>query len=132
MTTTVGFGTAEMAPVVAAVRRSWEVHGEVTSAPAWAELASELGLTSSDEVIKSVVVIPRLRTVECVLDAQAKIQGAAADFTALVNAGWKVDALLPVSALGEAHEVFRGLSIALQGWLRSATGELRFTAPETP
>jgi hypothetical protein len=49
-----------------------------------------------------------------------------------VTQGWRVQALLPLAALGAAHEAFRGLDIFLQGWWTAQSGELRFTSPETP
>jgi hypothetical protein len=123
--------TESTAPVVEAVCNSWRVHGEQSAVHAWSDMASVLG-RGPDDAIKSVVVVPRVRRVECVLDPNTKIESAVDDVAALVAAGWAVSALLPVSAMGVAHEAFRGLTIELQGWWESAPGEVRFTALETP
>ena len=97
----------------------------------WSIIASALGIDAG-EVIKTAIVLPHLRRIECVLDDQADMRRAEAQFQALLLRGWSVNALLPIRSLGEAHQALRGLRIHLQGWWTLADDRLRFTSPETP
>jgi len=110
--------------VVAAVEKTWRGLGEdvdvVHAGPV-------------EEAIDYTVVVPRLRQVECFLRRDQPLERASGKLVSLVDDGWQVCALLPTSALGEAHGAFRGLSIRLQGWWeRDQDGEIRFTSPERP
>lgn len=132
MTTTLPSGP-ELAPkdVAAAAQEHWRVAGERAEVVDWDVVASTLGL-SHGAAISAAVLIPKIMQIECVLDVDAELADAWSDLYALVTQGWRVQALLPLSALGAAHEALRGLDILLQGCWTAQDGGLRFTSPETP
>lgn len=117
--------------VAAAAQENWRGLGEISEVVDWSIIASALGIDAG-EVIKTAIVLPHLRRIECVLDDQADMRRAEAQFQALLLRGWSVNALLPIRSLGEAHQALRGLRIHLQGWWTLADDRLRFTSPETP
>ncbi len=109
---------------------AWEINGERPEVHSGGDLGRVVG-TPANPAIPSVLVLPNERRVECVLDPDRDVADAVDDVTTLVNGGWRVAALLPISSLGAAHRAFRGLPVQLQGWWRT-DGELKFTAPEVP
>jgi hypothetical protein len=117
--------------VTAAAQESWRGLGETSQVVAWSLIASALGIEPG-EVIKTAIMLPQLMRIECVLDDQADMRRAAEQIRALLLRGWTVNALLPLPALGSAHQALRGLSIQLQGWWTSDDDRLHFTSPETP
>lgn len=97
----------------------------------WSVIASALGIDPG-KVIMAAVVLPKLGRIECILDDQADMRHAGEQFRALLLRGWSVNALLPMHALGAAHQALRGLRIHLQGWWTQDDERLHFTSPETP
>jgi hypothetical protein len=132
MTTTLPSGSV-LAPkdVAAAAQEHWRVAGEIAEVVEWERVADTLGLAQG-AAIGAAVFIPKILQIECVLDAGPELANAWSDLSALVTRGWQVQALMPLAALGAAHEALRGLDILLQGWWTAQDGELRFTSPETP
>jgi hypothetical protein len=119
------------AAVAAAAQENWRGLGEASEVVDWSVIASALGIEPG-EVIKTAVVLPQLRRIECVLDDEADMRHAGEQLRALLVRGWSVNALLPMHSLGAAHQALRGLRIHLQGWWTPADDRLRFTSPETP
>jgi hypothetical protein len=132
MTTTLPSGP-QLAPkdVAAAAQEYWRVAGEIAEVVDWDVVANSLGLAHG-AAISAAVLIPKIMQIECVLDTDTELTDAWADLSALVSQGWRVQALLPLPALGAAHEALRGLDILLQGWWIAQGRGLRFTSPETP
>jgi hypothetical protein len=117
--------------VAAAAQESWRVLGETSQVVDWTVIASALKIEPG-EVIKAAVVLPQLMRIECVLDDRPDMRRAGEQLSALLLRGWTVSALLPLPAMGSAHQALRGLGIHLQGWWTSDDDRLRFTSPETP
>jgi hypothetical protein len=119
------------AGVAAAAQENWRGLGQASQIVDWIVVASALGIEPGD-TIKAAIVLPQLGRIECVLDDQVDMRRASDQLSALLRRGWSVSALLPVHALGTAHQALRGLSIQLQGWWAPEDKRLRFTSPETP
>lgn len=108
----------------------WHSVGEESEVLPWAALAENLGISgASGASIFSAVWVPRLKVLECVLPAQPDLEKAIADLRALTERGVEVNAILPLPALGAAHEALRGLQVHLQGWWATESA-LKFTPAE--
>ncbi|MGW4528973.1 hypothetical protein [Amycolatopsis sp. NPDC004378] len=110
--------------------RAWHVAGEESRLIAWASLAEQLGRSVTGTALGSVVLVPRLRRVECVFTADEHWDVARQALLVLADQGWAVNALVPLHTLGAAHEVFRGLPVRLQGWWERDDRDMAFTEPE--
>lgn len=113
-----------------AARALWESAGEATELVRWSGVASQLGRPTSTESITWAVVVPRLGRIECVMDPSKNLGEARSGLDNLLERGWAVSVLMPVRAMGAAHEAFRGLDIHLQGWWSGDGAKCRFTSPE--
>lgn len=116
--------------VVDAACRAWEVNGEHPQVRRWSEVGPLIG-DAPCPAIRSVLVLAPSRRLECVLDPDKGLAEAVDEVASLVDRGWDVSALLPIASMGAAHEVFRGIRMALQGWW-TAGDSLRFSSPEAP
>ena len=105
----------------------WRAHGEVPIVVT-SDRMVDFGLT--EELAVAVVLIPRLRHLEChvVIGAEMKMLSQALSY--LVESRWNVCVLLPARCLGSAHEELRGLDIELQGWWNDGQGEVKFGSHE--
>jgi hypothetical protein len=132
MTTTLP-SDPELAPkdVAAAAQEYWRIAGERAEVVEWKVLAGILGLDHG-AAISAAVLIPKTMQIECVFAVDTQLADAWPELAALISLGWRVQVLLPLSALGAAHEALRGLDILLQGWWTAQGRGLRFTSPETP
>ena len=114
-----------------AARESWRVVGHRADVLKWDDAAGQLG-AAVGAPIRFTVVVPKMKQIECVLDANAELPDARPALSALRSGGWIVRAILPVASMGRAHEALRGLDISLQGWWCTEERALRFTSPEVP
>jgi hypothetical protein len=132
MTTATASQAGQAAPDVAgAAREAWHALGESAQVVDWEIVAKNLGIHAGD-AIRAAVLVPRVAQIECVLDPTKSMREARQDFAALLNEGWMVSALVPISKMGAAHEALRGLDLHLQGWWTNTERRLRFSSPETP
>ena len=63
-----------------------------------------------------VVVVPKLRIVEIMLDDESHPDALANVAWTLDDRSWKLNVVLPLERLGEAHIALRGTPSTLQGW----------------
>lgn len=117
--------------VADAALESWRVAGHSAQVLKWSDVAEQLGVGAAAP-ISVTVVVPQAMHIECVLEDTAPLSEVRSALSALRTDGWAVRALLPVSAMGQAHEALRGLDIGLQGWWCSEGRSLRFASPEVP
>jgi hypothetical protein len=117
--------------VAGAAKEAWHALGESAQVVDWEIVAKNLGIYAGD-AIRAAVLVPRVSQIECVLDPAKSMREARQDFAALLDEGWRVSALVPISKMGAAHEALRGLDLHLQGWWTTAERHLRFSSPETP
>jgi hypothetical protein len=78
-------------------------------------LAEVLG-TPHDAGAVRAVVVQKLRIVEIVLDDESHPDTLANVAWTLDDRSWKLNVVLPLERLGEAHTALRGTPSTLQGW----------------
>jgi hypothetical protein len=78
-------------------------------------LAEVLGTPNAAGAVRAVVV-PKLRIVEIVLDDESHPDTLANVAWTLDDRSWKLNVVLPLERLGEAHTALRGTPSTLQGW----------------
>jgi hypothetical protein len=78
-------------------------------------LAEVLGTPQAAGAARAVVV-PKLRIVEIVLDDESHPDTLANVAWTLDDRSWKLNVVLPLERLGEAHTALRGTPSTLQGW----------------
>jgi hypothetical protein len=100
------------------------------------EDATEMALAEFIDAPRSVgavraVVAPKMRTVEVVLDDDSDPDSLIDVAWVLNDRAWKLNVLVGLERLGEAHTALRGAPLTLQGWWYEADS-LRFAAFERP
>ncbi len=93
-------------------------------------LAEVLG-TPNPAGAARVVVVPKLRIVEIVLDDESQPEALANVAWTLDDGSWKLNVVLPLERLGEAHTALRGTPSTLQGWWYEDDA-VRFAGYERP
>ena len=78
------------------------------------------------------VVVPSLQRVDFIADLSGDLPATVDQLAGPVNAGWNVWAVVPLTRLAEAHDVFRDSVDYVQGWWMTTSGEISFTDPEVP
>ncbi|BDD84890.1 hypothetical protein TPB0596_46530 [Tsukamurella pulmonis] len=110
-------------------------HGGLGGTAGWvAEAVKSLWVRSSEsaELQDNLVMVPRLRCAELVVDEEASLEEQRAHVDQLIDSGFKVSVLVPLRQLGRAHSVFRGCDLSLQGWTYDDGDILHFLDPELP
>lgn len=111
--------------------KRWRDYGEQVESLSWTSVSHDLGLTAFPaNEIREAVVVHRTQTIECVVDASADWRSLQFGIEELTRLGWAVTVLIPLTAMGRAHDGLRGASAHLQGWWIRDT-EMRFSSPET-
>jgi phage tail protein X len=129
--------------VASAAKDAWRVVGQQADVVPWTSLARTLGLTrhlsetepgaaGAGPAMTAAVIVRTENLVECVIQSTDDFSAAARGFTAILEKGWGVNAIVPIGCMGTAHEAWRGLRIQMQGWWRASDRLPRFTAPELP
>lgn len=93
-------------------------------------LAEVLGTPNAAGAVRAVVV-PKLRIVEIVLDDESHPDTLANVAWTLDDRSWKLNVVLPLERLGEAHTALRGTPSTLQGWWYEDDA-VRFAGYERP
>ncbi len=114
----------QLATVLAAARAAWDWHGfecEVATKPAG----------YSDSVV-GTVGLPSLRRVEVVVVDTA--ESSDSPWRALrdwpLADSWRLCAVVPLAAMGQAHEQLRDVSCELQPWWSMRDGSIAFGGVE--
>lgn len=100
------------------------------------EGATEMALAEFIDAPRSVgavraVVSSRHRMVEVVLDDESSPETLLEVAWVLDDRGWRLNVLVGLSRLGEAHTALRGAPLTLQGWWFDDDA-VQFTGFETP
>lgn len=118
------FVTENLAPVLAAAVAAWDWHG--------VDFEVETADAGSTETVAGVVGLPALRRVEVVVADDAHPNDDAwqtlRDWP--LAESWRLCAVVPLAAMGRAHEVLRDVSCELQPWWRLKDGSIVFGGVE--
>jgi hypothetical protein len=68
--------------------------------------------------------------IECVVSEETDWALVRNEVTNIINLGWMVTVLTPLSEIGAAHEGLRGSSARLQGWWQRAGHDMKFSRME--
>lgn len=93
-------------------------------------LAEVLGTAHAAGAVRAVVA-SKERIVEVVLDDESQPDALADVAWTLDDRSWKLNVIVALDRLGEAHTALRGTPCVLQGWWFEADA-VRFAAFETP
>ncbi len=79
-----------------------------------------------------LVIVPSLRRVECVVDANSDFEAVARQLAVMSGSGWSVWVLAPLTRLARARVAFGPAVDQLQGWWERSDRSVTFTAPQVP
>lgn len=109
----------------------WKAFGEEADVLPWTSAVTHLGLDESQETgISEAVVVPHQYRIECVLASKPNWNEVYRGVHELLDRGWGVTVLAPLSDLGTAHKTLSGLQTVLQGWWMQEDRRLRFSTEE--
>lgn len=109
----------------------WMTLGHSATVVPWDEVDGGNGrYECSDKAIVEAVVVPSTKVIECVVSESADWALVLTQVRGVIDLGWSVIVLAPLSEMGAAHEGLRGSSARLQGWWRRAGDDMHFSRIE--
>jgi hypothetical protein len=109
----------------------WTNVGHSATVVSWGEMSESTGpLVHDSGSIVEAVVVPSSMIIECVVSEETDWALVRNEVTNIINLGWMVTVLTPLSEIGAAHEGLRGSSARLQGWWQRAGHDMKFSRME--
>jgi hypothetical protein len=109
----------------------WLGVGQSATVVPWDLLTEQVGSFACDcAAITDAIVVPSTRTIECVVNEEADWALVLGQVSGVIELGWTVTVLTPLSEMGAAHEGLRGSRALLQGWWLRTNQEMHFGRTE--
>ncbi len=107
----------------------WMTLGHPATVVPWEEVNQSIDHVECRAIVEAVVV-PSTKVIECVVSESADWELVLTQVRGVIDRGWTVTVLAPLSEMGAAHEGLRGSNARLQGWWLRAGHEMHFSRLE--